>query len=150
MRTDVIQLRQKASEARDYINYSIDIYNYIGMEAPQHLYDMLNTLNTVEPYLYRRTLGQIQFVPLLIRGIAAVSAIVGIIFTIHEKSVSDKAQAEVELQKLELIKQGVLPSDTIIGVKKDTLGDTLDKVRSILLISVVIVSIVSITKMFKH
>jgi hypothetical protein len=150
MRTDIIQLRQKASQARDFINYSIDVYNHIGLPVPQHIHETLQLLDTVEPYLYRGdTLGQIQFAPLIWGGMA-LSALVTVVVGIYEKATSDKAQAALELEKLELIKQGVIPADSLDQTKKDTLGDTLDKIRSLLLISVAIIAVVSITNLFKH
>jgi len=148
MRTDIAQLRQQAKDAREYLEYAVDVYHSMGYEAPYHIYRTLDTLDTIEPQLYRgNNLGQLQ---LILWGAGSLIALAGAVFSIYQKASADKAEAEVERQKLDMINQGKLQPDALNTDKKDTIGDTLDKVRGVLLITVAIISIVSVTNLLKE
>jgi len=158
MSVDLDKLRQMAGQAREYTNYAIDVYDHIDsvlpllggtrMGVPQHLYDTIQALDDVEPHLYNRNnLGQLQ---LLVVAGTLLTTVAGIVYSIYQKATADKAQAAVELQKLQMIQEGTLDKSDLTSTPKDTIGDTLDKIRSLLLIVVAIIAVVSITNVFKH
>ena len=160
---DLYHARNMAREARRNLNYAISANTYLG-KIDYSIYDMMNKLNEVEPSLYaahrsfsqRNELGLLQ-VP-MIAWIGLTAAITWV-STIWQKSWTARSQAEAqitqsqcELKKLELVGQGVLsPEDLTCGstVEKDTVGNILEKIRSIVLIGVGAASLIAILGFFK-
>lgn len=146
MTTDMVQLRQRAKIAREYLEDTIAMYHSVGYEAPDHVYKTLESLDRIEPCLYRsNNFGQWQ---LLLGGGMLLASIVSGVVAIFERASADKAQAAVELQKMSMIERGILTEDSL-NQAKDTIGGTLDKIRGILLIATTIVAIISISNLLK-
>jgi len=154
---DLYHARNMAREARRNLNYAISANTYLG-KIDYSIYEMMNKLNEVEPSLYaaRRNLGQLQIPMIAWIGLTAAITWVS---TIWQKSWTARSQAEAqitqsqcELKKLELVGQGVLsPEDLTCGstVEKDTVGNILEKIRSIVLIGVGAASLIAILGFFK-
>jgi hypothetical protein len=148
---NVQEARQKAYESRLMLGYAAEVYEYLNVPVPSRIYDMLSDLDIIEPHLYQSGTRNLGF-PIVGVAWAGAALVAGIsyISAIWQKSSAEKAKAECELKKMDLVQQGILqPEDLKCGTDTDGLTSILEKVRSIVIIAAGAAALVTVLGLFK-